>query len=321
MSKEKWRPSASEKVIYIRSEFLKKIRFFFEKEKILEVETPTLLPYGVTDPQIESISIDEGLIANNKYYLHTSPELHMKRIISHLRKDIYQICKSYRADELGKWHEPEFTLLEWYRIGWDEHDLMNEVTSIIKMLLKPYFEIHKILKFKYDDIFKKVLDLELLNKDNLLDALKKNKIPYPENCTEIQLLDLSLNQIIIPSMDKNSIIYIYDYPINQSSLAKVDLNNNIAKRFEVFINGIEIGNGFNELTDAKEQRKRFENDNKKRKGLDKKEHLIDEGFLNALDHNFPECSGIALGLDRIIAIAADLNNIREAVTFSHLEKV
>ena len=317
MKKEKWKPSSSKKVIYLRHEIIKKLRLFFENNNFLEVDTPSLLSTGITDPNIESLVVRETYFNDKLYYLHTSPEFYMKRLLAYLKKDIYQICKTYRANELGKWNEPEFTLLEWYRVGWNELELLEEVENIIRIVLSPYIKINKVIKYRYIDLFKDVLSINNLNKEDLSQAIRKHNIPIPSNATKNQLLDIALTQIIVNKLENNSIIFIYNYPQDQCSLAKIDKEKEIAQRFEVFFNGIEIGNGFNELTDVHEQRNRFIKDNKIRKKLNKIEHQLDEEFLAALEYGLPECSGVALGLDRLIAIAADVDNINESITFSH----
>jgi len=185
------------------------------------------------------------------------------------------------------------------------------------MVLSPYIKINKVIKYKYIDLFKDILSINSLKKEDLSHAINKHNIPTPTNATKNQLLDIALTQIIINKLDNNSIIFIYNYPEDQCSLAKIDKEKKIAKRFEVFFNGIEIGNGFNELTDVHEQRNRFAKDNKIRKKLDKIEHSLDEEFLAALEYGLPECSGVALGLDRLISIAAGVDNIKESITFSH----
>ena len=260
MSSNSWRPSASTETLRLRAELLAKIRQFCADRGLLEVETPALSAAGVPDVALEHMTVQAaGLGAEPYYYLQTSPELAMKRLLAADTGDIYQICRVFRDGELGRWHQPEFTLFEWYRVGWDEDQLMGEVESLLATLLRPYRDVAPTVRMSYRDAFRDFLRVDpFADGPELRGALSREAIDLPAETGADGLLDLALSQVIVPRLDPHAISFIYDFPASQAALARIKPQYpSVAARFEAFSGGIELANGFGELTDVTEQRQRF----------------------------------------------------------------
>ncbi len=329
-----WQLLASHDALLKRSDLYKTIRKFFENKQVLEVETPLLSYAGVTDPFINSFEVYEpnDTTHQNKYYLQTSPEYAMKRMLCSGVGSIFQICKAFRCEEIGAMHHVEFSILEWYRINFDLQDLMNEMAELLCLVLNLENNASNIIFISYQQLF-----LEYLNFDyNLVDItfLKKliKKI-FDDSFDSIidhhdfdnlydkdDLLMILLSNYIEPKMAevaKNKILFLYNYPASQAALAKLELVDGyrIAKRFEVYFNGVELANGFQELSDPAEQEARFQKDLEHRKKLGLPMVNIDHNFLAGLKHGLPECSGVALGLDRLLMQQMSFSNIEEVLAF------
>jgi len=311
-----WQPSASLENIQLRAKVLAKIRSFFATRNVLEVETPLLGKTSIPDPNIHSITANyyqPGSKNPETLYLQTSPEFAMKRLLTQFGVSIYQICKAFRSEEAGRLHNPEFTMLEWYRIGFDHHKLMDEMDDLLKEILNcPSAErlSYRAAFSKYLGINPHKASLEELKNCAISHGLKAS----PDLLTDVNpdtWLNALLCHFIEPNLGKNSPTFIYDYPASQAALARIQ--DGVASRFEVYIEGIEIANGFYELKDAKEQRQRFENDLKKRAQLGLPTLPIDENFLSALEFGLPDCAGVALGVDRLIMVAAKVKSINEVM--------
>jgi lysyl-tRNA synthetase class 2 len=311
-----WQPVASIDIIRQRAELYKTIRRFMEERDIMEVHTPVLSLYGNPDPNLSSFRTlfhspsDSGV---TRYYLNTSPEFAMKRLIAAGSGSIYQICKVFRDDEAGPKHEPEFTMLEWYRVGYDHHQLMDEICELLSRF--GYYDIERI---SYGEVFESCTGLNPHDADN--DALL-NKCKYygfeSSSDDRAVYLDFIFSHSVARSLASNRAVLLYDFPACQASLAKIRMDSvPVAERFELFINGLEIANGFHELCDAQEQLVRFQADNMKRKksGLD--EIPIDDRLIASLKHGLPNCAGVALGLDRIFMQMKGLNSLEEVLAFS-----
>ncbi len=301
---------------------LQSIRAFFAEQNVLEVETPVLSSAAITDPHLQSFSTE---FLNQKYYLHTSPEFFMKRLLASGSGDIYQICKVFRDDEQGKNHNPEFTMLEWYRLGFNHHQLMDEIESFLQQVTKIFHSRINILPIKrisYQQAFLDVLGIDPLdiNIDELKLITEQYNIDIPVGMSEQDKdmwLDWLMTQAIAPAFPKQSFTFLYDYPASQAALAKIsETDSRVANRFEVFLGELELANGFYELTDAKEQRRRFENENKKRVELNLPVMPVDEKLLAALEAGLPECSGVAIGLDRLLMVLLGKDLIEEVIGFS-----
>lgn len=318
----RWEPACDSQCLRLRAQMLATIRNFFEQRSVLEVETPILCQATGTDPQLDFFSsLYQGSGNNKARYLQTSPEFTMKRLLAAGSGSIYQICKAFRQGELGRFHNPEFTILEWYRVDFTLQQLMDEVTELVAEVLQPNCLIGSILKFSYADLFEQVTGLNPLVfslEDYKAYALNNNLNDAISLCVgdHSLWLDFIFSYKVQPVLADHRYCIVYGYPAIQSSLARINRNNTaIADRFEVFIKGIEIGNGFFELKDVKEQEKRFDQENnyRREKGLPQVEK--DQLFLQALRSGLPDCSGIAIGLDRLLMIVANVDSVSDIIAF------
>ena len=318
---QNWRPTASLELIKARARMLKNIRAFFDERGVLEVETPLLSAYSTTDPNLQSFSTH---FVNTTLYLNTSPEYDMKRLLSAYGEPIFQICKAFRDEELGPNHQPEFTMLEWYRPGFDMFQLMDEIEQLL-ILLNGDNPVSKqqTQRMSYAQAFKRYagFDPHTVTAGQCLQCARDNNIEQPVGLEDDvdEWLDWLLTQLVLPSMPSDTFTFIYDYPQSQCALARLRTDEDgqqVAARFELFYGEHEIANGFHELPDAKEQRHRFEveNANRIKKGL--KAASIDENLLAALDHGLPDCSGVALGVDRLLMLLTKSQEIQRVLAFS-----
>lgn len=318
MSKKNWQPSASLNLIKRRARMLKDMRAFFDAKNIIEVETPLLASAANTDPHIESFSTP---FRNKNYYLNTSPEFSMKRLLAENSVAIYQICKAFRNEELGPMHNPEFTMLEWYRPDFDMHQLMGEVEALVSAVADE--SLASFTRFSYADIFEKYANLNpyLATANDCLECALQHNIEQPVGLDEDKdaWLDWLLTQLVLPQLPANQFTFIYDYPASQCALARLAKNKDavlVASRFELFYGETELANGFHELSDAEEQQQRFDADNKIRKEENKPVMAIDANLLAALESGLPNCSGVALGLDRLLMALTKTNSIEQVLSFS-----
>ena len=287
------------------------IRAFFNTRGYLEVETPVLMPATSTDVHIDSL---ETSCAGRRLFLQTSPEYAMKRLLAAGSGSIFQIGHAFRQDEQGRLHNPEFSLLEWYREGYDYQQLMDEMELLITSLSLRQCDFSRT---SYKQLFRQSLDLVIDDIDLAeLRAECAGRVTgcEPQDLNFDQCLDLLLAMVIAPGM--RGYQFVYDYPLSQAALARVSGSDaSVAERFELFYDGVELANGFSELTDAGQQRARFESDNLARaqKGLPQLD--IDELLLAALSHGLDDCAGVALGLDRLLMVLLDLDSIDQVLTF------
>jgi lysyl-tRNA synthetase class 2 len=312
--KKNWRPTASLQNLQKRAAILAKIRHFFAERSILEVETPLLCQFGVTDPYIQSFAVPAQ---DGVRYLQTSPEYAMKRLLAADSGSIYQICKAFRVEENGQWHNSEFSILEWYRIDFNHHDLMQEVAEFLKSVL----DFRPAKYFRYAELFQRYLSLDIFTiSDNQLrekiHSLGWLQTPL-EKLDRDTCLQLLMTHAIEPHLGQEQPAFVYDFPASQAALARINLSTPpVAERFELYIQGLEIANGFHELKNAEEQKHRFlQNQNVRRKDqtpvLD-----IDTYFIAALKHGLPDCAGVALGLDRLMMLAGKTDHIQNVLAFS-----
>jgi lysyl-tRNA synthetase class 2 len=306
-----WQPRAKLQVIRERARVYRQIRAFFNNRGCLEVDTPVLMPATSTDANIESIVVAD---AARSLYLQTSPESAMKRLLAAGSGSIFQICHAFRQGECGRLHNPEFSLLEWYRVGYDYHQLMAEMELLITTLSLHECNFNRI---SYKDLFSQSLDLDI---DRLtLESLRRHCLQMVPGTkvTELefeQCLDLLLTVVIAPSMQGYQ--FVYDYPKSQAALARINEgNSSVAERFELFFDGIELANGFSELTDCAQQRSRFEQDIETRSQRNLPQHAIDECLLAALESGMEDCAGVALGLDRLLMVLLGLDSIDLVLSF------
>lgn len=318
--KNSWQPNASIEQIKVRAQLLKQLRDFFDERDVLEVTTPVLTKAGVTEPFIDNFQLDYGFgnaSSSQTLYLHTSPEYAMKRLLAAGCEHIYQISPVFRHEGSGRLHSPEFTLLEWYRTGFSMQNLIDEVSNLLQTVL----QVQHVEQMTYQQAFLRFLKLDPLtvNKQALLAAAKVNNIDFYSDSASLDkddLLQLLFSQVIEPEFAKQDPVIVSHFPASQASLATLcDDDKRVANRFEAYYKGIELANGFHELTNATEQRQRFEQDNQKRTALGKSPMPIDEQFLSALEAGLPDCAGVALGIERLHMLVTGHQHIREVMAF------
>jgi elongation factor P--(R)-beta-lysine ligase len=298
-----------------RATLLAQIRGFFAANDILEVDTPLLCSSGVTDPSIEPLLVERGDSLNHPRYLQTSPEYAMKRLLAQGSGAIYQIARAFRDGEAGARHNPEFTLLEWYRPGFDHHQLMAEVAELVTHCLGE----RRLLKYSYRQLFQDLLGVDPFTASLAeLEAVARRHIDTGALGGDRDVwLDLLMSHLIEPQLVGADSGFVYDYPASQAALARVVEVDGVlvGQRFELYVDGLELANGYFELTEPVEQRRRFELDNLRRREFGQPERPLDEFFLAALEAGLPSCSGVALGVDRLLMLAMGVADIREVLAF------
>jgi len=318
-----WQPSADIKTLKRRAQYLADVRHFFAERNIWEVETPILSPAAPTAPYLDSFTTDYisiGTDTKQRHYLQTSPEFAMKRLLAAGSDSIYQIAHVFRNGEQGRLHSPEFTMLEWYRTGFTLNQLMDEVNA----LLQQVFNLKPVLRLSYRAVFEFYLKINVLScTDEVIKQCVLKRITGLPNDLDVDRdgwLELLMSYVIEPRLAAMAMpLFIYDFPAPQAQLAKIKKDNDgheVADRFELFINGVELANGYNELLDADELRQRFESDNQQRREKNKAEIPLDEKLLAAMKHGLPECSGVAIGLDRLIMLAMNKHTVSDVQSFS-----
>ncbi len=313
--KKNWEPSASIENLKTRSRILSKIRQFFLERSVLEVDVPNISRNTVSDPNLDSFSFRHNDLT---LYLQTSPEYFLKRLLADAREDFFYLGKAFRSGEVGPLHNPEFTILEWYRCGWDEFSLMDEVFDLIKFISNEYDRSIKSQKFTYLNYFQKIMNINphTATLAILQEICVKRFGSQWNDASRTCCLDLLFSQIIQPKLP-TGIVFIYDFPECQSGLSEIREfpEYNVSRRFELFYNSIELGNGYFELTSGEEQRNRFLRDNIQRKIQFKHSIAVDENLLSALDHGLPNCSGIAIGFDRLLMCLLGEKTISSVISF------
>ena len=307
-----WQPTTSIEVIKHRAQLLTQIRKFFAARQVLEVETPLLGAHTVTDPNIASFEV---LIDKRRCYLQTSPEYFMKRLLAAGAPDIYQICKSFRKEEQGAHHHPEFTLIEWYRKGLSLYDIMNETVALISLLVPA---LKRTQFMSYEQALQTVLNVSLdeLDIDGLETVVREQGLQISKGLSRDQLLDFVFASCVAPRFDNTALTVIYHYPASQAALAKLTYDNpRTAERFEVFCGELELANGYVELTHPQEQIKRFQQDQNIRQNCKLADIEIDARLIAAQEHGLPECAGVAVGLDRLLMLATQSSQIKDVISF------
>jgi lysyl-tRNA synthetase class 2 len=312
---DSWRPTADKQLIELRAETYTKIRQFMAERNIMEVETPVLSHATVTDVQLDSFRSDYSspqAASARTLYLQTSPEYAMKRLLASGTGAIYQISRVFRNEEQGKLHNPEFTILEWYQPDYDHQQLMQELEMFLNLFAMSHCE-----KTSYAEIFIQHTGLD----PHTCDTNELIKLAQQYGLSSVleersAVLDFIFSYKITPLSGNTMPLFVYDYPACQCALAKLsDSSPKVAERFELFINGMEIANGFHELADAEEQLARFEQDLALRKKEKRPELAIDYLFLDALKQGLPDCAGVAVGIDRLLMAMTGSKDIRDVLTF------
>ncbi|WP_413113778.1 elongation factor P--(R)-beta-lysine ligase [Thaumasiovibrio sp. DFM-14] len=314
-----WQPSADITVLKRRAALIASIRQFFLARDVLEVETPALSQATVTDVHLHTFQtefVGPGFAKGKKLRLMTSPEFHMKRLLSAGSGCIYQLGKAFRNEESGRYHNPEFTMLEWYRVGFDHHQLMIEVDTLLQSILGE----GPAEKMTYQHAFQRVLgvcplEASMSTLKQVAATLGLSDIAESEQNRDT-LLQLLFSVGVEPKIGQDTPAMVYNFPASQAALARIcRQDHRVAERFEVYFKGIELANGFHELADANEQRLRFEADNQYRLAHHLPPQLIDENLLAALDAGLPDCAGVALGVDRLIMLALEKDHIDAVMAF------
>ncbi|MDQ0008478.1 lysyl-tRNA synthetase class 2 [Luteibacter jiangsuensis] len=311
------------KNLRLRAETYAHIRAFFAARDVLEVETPILSAAGNTDPNIQSFRtrfsghVDAGA---RERWLRTSPEFPLKRLLAAGLGDCYELGRVFRDGEAGGRHNPEFTMLEWYRVGWDEAKLAREVIDLLQRLLVQAGHIFDVVETTYRGLFREALDI-----DPLTDPLERLQAPLassgidPEGLERDDWLDLLMTHKIQPAFPRDRITIVSDYPASQCALARVrEGDPPVAKRFEAYVGPYEVANGYHELNDPVEQRARFERDNVKRRARGQDDMPIDENLLAVLGC-MPDCAGVALGVERLLMVLARTDAIADVLAFPFSE--
>ncbi len=311
-----WRPTATLAALRRRARILATIRDFFAERGVLEVETPLLGAATATGPYIQSLKTQCHSMAGQDLYLQPSPESAMKRLLAAGSGPIFQICKAFRDGEQGALHNPEFTLLEWYRPGFPSHALMAEAEGLLGRLLR----IDPVRRMTYREAFQKYADLDPFTISTQSLRQYANETMAVEARTAMYLereacLDLILCHRIQPAL-KQQATWLYEFPASQAQLARIRARTPpVADRFELFIAGVELANGYCELTDSQEQAQRFRGDRTMRRRLGLADVPMDTRLLRALEQGLPECSGIALGLDRLVMLCAGEVHLEAVLSF------
>ena len=312
-----WQPAASHEALELRARALGRIRAFFSARAVLEVTTPVMVRAPVTDVHLSSASVTLPGDESAQRFLHTSPEYAMKRLLASGSGDIYQICPVVRGHERGRLHNPEFTLLEWYRTGFTLMDLMQEVHSLVETVLERACTARFVT---YAEAFREGVGLDALGDPDGALRARARSLGLSAADSRIlgrdALLDYILSVAIAPELGRGELTFLHRYPASQAALARLDPEDaRVALRFELYLDGIELANGFDELSDRAEQQSRFEADLRERRTRGLPALRIDERLLAALDHGLPRCCGVALGIDRLLMCAGRFAQIDSVLTF------
>ncbi|MHB1951011.1 MAG: EF-P lysine aminoacylase EpmA [Acidiferrobacteraceae bacterium] len=310
-----WRPAASLAVLRLRARLLARTRAYFEEAGVLEVETPVLSGSGTTDPRLVSLVTRT---AQGIRYLHTSPEFPMKRLLAAGSESIYQICHVFRDNEAGRVHNPEFTLVEWYRTHQDHWALMTGVEELLRALLGNRLPEKPAERISYRDAFLTYagIDPHVANVAEFTRCARSHGIHIDLESDIDAWRDLVLTHVVEPNLGRDALTFLYGYPASQAALARVDPGPPpTARRFEVYLSGIELGNGFHELANAQEWRRRADLELASRKARGLPEIPLDTHLAAALEHGLPDCAGVAVGFDRIVMLAAGCDRLEDVLAF------
>ncbi len=317
-----WRPGAGIEALRLRARLNHCIRAFFEARGVLEVETPLMSAAGNTEPNIRSFALDysgPNAGASRRRYLRTSPEFPLKRLLAAGVGDCYELGRVFRDGECGGRHNPEFTMLEWYRLGIDHYRLMDEVAELLAAAFALVGRSLRVRRSSYRALFRDHVGLDpaTAGEAELRAALAGHDIDA-EGLERDDWLDLLLTHRIEPELPRDELLLLHDFPASQCALARVAGEGAEAHacRFEAYVGGVELANGYYELSDAQEQRARFERDNRRRRARGEDALPLDEHLLAALQHGLPDCAGVALGVDRLMMLLSGAERIDEVLAFA-----
>jgi lysyl-tRNA synthetase class 2 len=313
----RWAPSADLATLRLRAAVARDLREWFHEAGVVEVDTPAMSAAATTDPALDSFSV-RGSPGN--WWLHTSPEFPMKRLLAAGSGDIFQLCHVFRKGEVGARHNPEFSMLEWYRVDMDMDGMMDDVESLVRALCAGRRQLGSSLRLTYREALRQHAGVDAFEDgpEALSDVLQSRGVPLPVGGTAARqvLLDLLMCTVVEPSLDPERPVFVYDFPPWQAALARLRPGDPVvAERFELFLGGMELANGFHELADPDEQRARFERDIERRVSAGLESPPAEWRLVEALQAGLPECSGVALGFDRLLMFLADAGNIGEVLSF------
>ncbi len=312
-----WKPSASIQHLLKRAKIMAEIRQFFTERGVLEVETPAMSEFSVTDVHLSTFStqfLPPFSSQAKTLHLITSPEYHMKRLLACGSGAIFQLCRVFRNEEVSKRHNPEFTMLEWYRPHFDMYRLINEVDDLLQQIL----DCEPAESFSYQFVFQTYVGLDPLSatKAQLVAKAREHGLQCDEDEQRDTLLQFLFSEVVEANIGKERPTAVYHFPATQAALAQISTEDHrVAERFEFYYKGLELANGFHELSDAKEQIRRFEQDNVLREAMGLPPQQLDSRFLDALKAGMPNCSGVALGVDRLMMIAMNADSIDQVMAF------
>lgn len=321
MPVEDWRPGASLHALRARAVMLADIRRYFADAGVMEVETPLACSTAGTDPGLQPLRARYAgpvFPKGRALYLQTSPEFGMKRLLAAGAGPIYQICKAFRNGEAGRLHNPEFSMLEWYRPGFDLAEMMREVRTIARLVLDQP-ELGAVYE-SYAGLFQSVLGIDSFasSAEELQAKAIRHHVLGAEgmDLDRDGWLDLLMSHLIQPQLGQDRLCFVTDYPASQAALARLNPDGRTAARFELFLSGIELANGYHELVEPDEQAQRFEADNCRRRGQGLPPIKVDRLLLGAMQHGLPDCSGVAVGLDRLLMLRLGEIDIDRVLSFS-----
>lgn len=320
MTQTGWQPSATIPVLRARAGMLARIRAYFAAQEVLEVETPVLSTAAASDPAIESIAAVTA--GGARRYLQTSPEYAMKRLLAAGFGDCYQVCPVFRDGESGRRHNPEFTMIEWYRLDFGVAELEHDVDRVLRVACAELRDFAPARAVSYRDAMRDCsgIDCATASVAEIRAALASHGIePVSYDGWERdEWLDLLMGAVVGPRLGHDAPVFVHDYPASQAALARLrELpdGSKVAERFELYVDGLELANGFRELGDASEQRRRFEQDQATRQRRGQGVRPLDERLLAALDAGLPDCAGVALGFDRLVMACHRLGDLGSAMAF------
>lgn len=313
-----WRPCSGPEAAASRAAMLQRIRAYFAREKVLEVDTPALGSAAVSDVQIESLEIGRSQVSMVPLYLHTSPEFPMKRLLAAGYPDIYSICRVFRDGEAGRRHQPEFTMIEWYRHGMELEQIVDDTVALTSAALAQAALADAPAIVEYRDVFRESTGVDPLDSgSDELAALADKDLRATIGNERNDWLDWLFATRVAPLLAKDRLTVVRHYPASQAALARLcPGDERVADRFEVFLGDTELANGYVELTDAAEQRRRIEADNAERARRGRPVRPVDNALLEALESGLPRCAGVAMGLERLQMVLHNTDDIRDVISFA-----
>jgi lysyl-tRNA synthetase class 2 len=314
-----WKPTTTLKAVKMRAQLNALVRGFFAERNVLEVETPILSQAANSDPNIESFQLQffgPRAAGVGQRWLRTSPEFALKRLLAAGVGDCYELGRVFRNGEAGKRHNPEFTMLEWYRVGWNHHKLMDECAELAKAALHLGGKRATVRDVSFRQLYQDSFGFDPLTATEA--DLRSPLMVYdidPKGLGRDDWLDLLMTHLIQPALPANRITLVYDDPATQCALAKIRTGDvDVAERFEMYLGPLEVANGYHELTDAAEQRERFGRDLATRQKRASIQPPVDERLLSALP-KLPSCAGVALGMDRLLMAMLGKDSVADVVAF------